>query len=794
MLFPDNIFQKLGFDEVKALVSQECMSVMGRDLVDKMQFISNYDLLHKLLKQTAEFKQVLQSGLSFPSEHYYDLKTLLQKVRIEGTFLPEEDFFKVQLSLQTVFACIHFFKEQEGLYPSIELLFKDLQPDKKILYLIEQIIDSKGKIKINASRALGDIHQAIQSAESDARKRINLLFKEAQKEGYTADSQLTIRDGRVVIPVLAEYKRRVKGVILDESATGQTVFIEPMEVFEINNRIRDLEHDKHREIVRILTALTDDLRPYLPLLLSYHNLLTIIDFIRAKARFAIRIDAALPVLKKEAVMQLYQARHPLLYLGFKEQNKEVIPLDIRIDDEQRIIVVSGPNAGGKSVCLKTCGLIQLMLQHGLLIPASEYSELGVFKNIFVDIGDDQSLESDLSTYSAHLSHMKYFVEYANANTFICIDEFGTGTDPKFGGPIAEAVLEVINRKKVKGVVTTHYSNLKLFANDADGIRNASMLFDTISMQALYRLEIGKPGSSYAFEIAQKTGLPKQVIELAKVKVGHEQKRVDSLLIDLERDKKILADTQKSLSIKEKQVSHLIEETEQLKSYLDENKKGLIRAAKQEAEQIIKQANKLIENTISEIKTAKADKTQTKKLREQFQEQTGQLLHEEPVTLKVKVVNEKLKGTVGEGSWVRIKESDTVGQVLRIQKQQAELAIGEIRSFVKLDRLELTMKPKIEKDAFQENLKGNVYAESVMDFNPQIDLRGKRGDEALAALEKFMDKAIMRGFGTLRILHGKGDGILRKLIREYLRNYSQIKSMEDEHVDFGGAGITLVHLK
>jgi DNA mismatch repair protein MutS2 len=792
MLFPENIFQKLGFDEVKELLKQECLSPMGKDLVDRMQFISNYDLLKKLLDQTHEFKQILESGKLFPSDHFYDLKSILHKVKVEGTFLLEDEFHKVYLSLQTVFACIHYFKEQEGLYPNIELLFKDLKTDKAILTMIDKVIDQKGKIKNNASKELADIISSIASNETEARKKITQIFKGLQNEGYTSDGQLTVREGRMVIPLLAEYKRKVKGIILDESSTGQTVFMEPAEVFELNNRIRDLEYEKRREIVRILTLLTDELRPYLPVLLSYHQLLTIIDFIRAKARLAVRIEGENPILKKDQSVKIFNARHPLLYLSFKEAGKKVVPLNAEINEEQRVIVVSGPNAGGKSVALKTFGLLQLMLQNGLLVPASQYSEFGIFKNIFVDIGDDQSLESDLSTYSAHLSHMKFFTENANRHTLILIDEFGTGTDPKFGGPIAEAVLEVLNQKEVRGVITTHYSNLKLFANDTKGIINASMMFDTAHLQPLYQLELGKPGSSYAFEIAQKIGLPEKVLKLAKQKTGHEQKRVDSLLVELEKDKKIILDTKTELSKNEAQLKKITEDTEKLKKYLEENQKKLINEAKAEAKNILANANKLIENTIAEIKEVKADKERTKEVRGKMKEEGEKLVVMKEEGGKMK--EEGVKGNKIEvGSWVKVQDSDTIGQITSISKNNAEIAIGDIRSVVKLNRLELTHKPSSVKEAKKGNYHTH-YSGTSENFYPQIDLRGKRGDEALSEIDKFIDKSVMLGFDSVRILHGKGDGILRKLIRDYLRKYSEIESMEDEHVDFGGAGITIVKLR
>jgi DNA mismatch repair protein MutS2 len=537
MLYPDNSADKLGFNDVKELIKAHCLSTMGQQMVDKIQVMNNFDQIRKFLSQAQEFKNILQNDAVLPINHFFDIKKLANKVRLEGAFLAEEEFFQIQASLTTVFAVIGYFNERTGQYPNLEALFEHLPIEKVILKKIDMVLDAKGKIRPNASRELQDITSGIAKAEQEARKKIDQIFKNAASNNWTADGSLTIRDGRLCIPLLAENKRKVKGFIHDESSTGQTVYMEPEEVFTLNNRIRDLEFERRREIIKILTQLTDELRPYVPLLLSYHSLLTKLDFVRAKALFAIDIEGEMPVLVNEAKIRLTNARHPLLFLSFKKEQKAVVPLNVSIDEGTRIITVSGPNAGGKSVCMKTLGLLLMMTQAGLLIPADESSTVGVFRQMFVDIGDDQSIESDLSTYSAHLSKMKHFVEMSNSKTLILIDEFGTGTDPQFGGPIAEAVLESLNHKKVKGMVTTHYSNLKIFSSNTEGIENASMLFDNQRMRPLYQLEVGKPGSSYAFEIAQKIGLPPQVLNLAKNKISAGQKKVDTLLVDLERKRK-----------------------------------------------------------------------------------------------------------------------------------------------------------------------------------------------------------------------------------------------------------------
>jgi DNA mismatch repair protein MutS2 len=777
---------KLGFTDIKELIKAHCLSEMGRQLVDKIQVMHQFDQVSKFLGQAKEFKDILQNDETMPIHHFYDVKVLAGKAKIEGAFLTEDEFYQVNISLVTVFAVIAYFNSRAGVYPNLEALFEHLPIEKSIIKKIEQVIDAKGKIKSNASRDLQEITAGIAKAEQEARKKIDQVFKNASANGWTADGSLTVRDGRLCIPLLAENKRKLKGFIHDESASGQTVYMEPEEVFSLNNKIRDLEFERRREIVKILIALTDELRPNVPLLLSYHGLLTKLDFVRAKALFAIDIDAQMPQLVNEPLIRLVNARHPLLYLNFKKEHRTVVPLHIKIDETTRVIVVSGPNAGGKSVCMKTVGLLQMMAQAGLLIPADESSVTGIFKQFCIDIGDDQSLESDLSTYSAHLTKMKEFVEQANVKTLVLIDEFGTGTDPQFGGPIAEAVLESLNQKRIKGVVTTHYSNLKVFASLTEGIENASMLFNNTEMKPLYMLEVGKPGSSYAFEIAQKIGLPQNVINLAKNKVSAGQKKVDTLLVDLEKEKKEIYDTRIKLERQQRQTDALLAENEKLKAYLEENKKALIRDAKEEAKNIILNANKLVENTISEIKSSNADKEKTRSLRENL---TRELQNNtvKPIVTKQIPADEELK----PGDWVKLADSDATGQVLELMKDNVVIAIGGLRTVAKKNKVLKVSKASVPKEV-RRSFSGNTGA--IADFSPEIDVRGMRTEEALAAIERLLDRAIMMSFGSLKVIHGKGDGILRKMIRQYLKKYNQVDRMEDEHADRGGDGITYVYLK
>jgi len=793
MIYPDNAAEKLGFADIKALIKAKCLSDAGKELVEKIQPQKRFEQLDKFLRQAHEFKELLTNDAPLPVDHLYPIKPLADKVRVEGAFLAEADFFNILLSLKTVFAIIRYFNERSGTYPSLEILFEHLPIERNIVLAIERVIDEKGKVRANASPALADILSGIAKAEQQAHKRIDQVFRMAQQNGWTADGNLTIRDGRLCIPVLAENKRKIKGWIHDESATGQTAYIEPEEVFHLNNQVRNLEFEKRREIVRILTVLTDQLRPHVPLLIDYHNLLTKVDFVRAKALFALDIEGHMPELSKEASVSLVNARHPLLLLNFKGSGQTVVPLNVNIDQAHRIIVVSGPNAGGKSVCMKTIGLLQLMVQAGLLIPADPTSKLGVFDRIFADIGDDQSIESDLSTYSAHLSKMKYFSDHANAKTLVLIDEFGTGTDPMFGGPIAEAVLEVLNRKSARGVVTTHYSNLKVFASNTEGVENASMLFDNVAMRPLYILQTGKPGSSYAFEIAQKIGLNTAILQAAKQKIGAQQKRVDTLLVDLERDKKEVYDTKVAIAQKERQLARLKADNEQLQAYLEENKKTILNKAKEEAREIIRNANKLVENTISGIKASQADKQKTKMLRQQLNVELDKHT-DRPAALPSSKDAKQIAAqevSIRVGDWVKIPGTGNEAEVIGVSKNNLVLAMGELRMVKKRSEVEPIAK-KSGSRASRKTYHASI-SENAANFSPEVDVRGMRTEAALYEIEKHLDKAVMMGFPSLKIIHGKGDGILRKFIRDYLRKYGEVTRMEDEHADRGGEGITYAYL-
>lgn len=787
MLYPENCQERLGFNEVRQMVHRHCLSTMGQALVNKMQVMTKFDQINKFLRQTSEFKSILENQEPLQISTFFDIKVLADKIKVEGNYLIEEELFKIYSSLQTVFSVIRFFDERKEIYPNLEALFENLPIEKDILKKIESVLDLKGKLKPNASPQLLEITTEIAKGEQEVRKRMDSIYKMAVGKNWVADGSLTIRDGRMCIPILAENKRKLKGFIHDESASGQTVYLEPEEVFTLNNKLRDLEFDRRREIIKILIAITTELRPYNSLLLAYHGFLTKLDFVRAKALFAIDIEANMPILVKEAKTKLTNARHPLLLLSFAAEKKTVVPLNVHINENLRIVLVSGPNAGGKSVCMKTVGLLQMMLQTGLLVPVDEASEMGIFNQIFADIGDDQSIESDLSTYSAHLTKMRYFLEHASPKTLVLIDEFGTGTDPQFGGPMAEAVLEVLNEKKVRGVITTHYSNLKLFAGNTDGLENASMLFDNSKMKPLYILDLGKPGSSYAFEIAQNIGLQKEVLALAKEKTGTNQNSIDSLLVDLEKEKRQIHETKIQLANQQNKVKNLVAENEKLKLFLEENKKVLIKEAKLEAQNIIRDANKLVENTIAQIKEKQADKVVTKELRQNLQKSLIKNEVKEERKPVVKIENSAIE----VGDWVQLLNSTTSGQVLEINRDNLVLALGDLRSVVKKNRVQ-----KISNRQAKKVVQSNSYAgkmnEAITNFKVELDLRGMRGENALQEVENYLDKAIMLGFPSIKLIHGKGDGILRKLIREHLKRYKEVTRVEDEHADRGGDGISYVY--
>lgn len=798
LLYPSHLEKKIGFDTIRGLIKEQCSSSLGADYVNKMRFGDDFDLIHKLLTQTEEFRQILIRQLPFPSAHYLDVTPYLEKAKTPGAFLTEEEFHELQLSLDTIFRCLDFFaKDEDDEFPELKKLGGFISLDRALLNSIRAIIDEKGHLRNNASTELQRIRRMIQSEQVRLRKVLDQLLRQARQSGYTPDdASLTVRGGRMVIPVLAEYKRRIKGFVHDESSTGQTVFLEPAEVLDINNEIRDLEYRERREVVRILMALTDTLRPYIRPLRSAYNFLGMIDFIRAKARFALRFEAVFPILEKKKQIDWWQARHPLLQVNLEQQDRQIVPLDIRIDEHQRILIISGPNAGGKSVCLKTVALLQYMLQCGMPIPVAEHSKAGIFSNIFIDIGDEQSLENDLSTYSSHLTNMERFLKFADKRSLILIDEFGTGTEPQFGGAIAEAILVELNALRTYGIITTHYTNLKEFADKAEGIINAAMRFDSEKLIPLFQLEIGKPGSSFALEIAQKIGLPGEVLSRAKEYIGEEKVAFDKMLTELEAEKSRFNTLNAELSQKEKRLQNLSREYEDLKAHIDNNRKQIINEARQEAQQLLRNTNQRIEATIRAIKENKAEKEATKAARQDLV-QLRETTRPEPVSKPRPQAVEVVGGQISEGDAIRVRDNGALGEVLSIKGKQAEILIGSLKSNVKLNRLEKVSRKVLRqqgadsKTSRQDTLDIN---RKFADFSTSLDIRGNRAEEALPKLENFVDEASMFGMEELRIIHGKGNGILREVVRDYLRKHDRVAHAQDEHVERGGAGVTIVRLR
>lgn len=814
MLYPQNIEQKLGFDRIREHLNELCVSSLGRAFVNKIRFADNYDLIQKMIRQVAEMKDILAfEPQAFPSQNYLDVNLQLSKAAIDGAFLTEEEFFDLKLSLRTIQECLRFFDNKEPeAYPQLrELVGTAFSADlnlRQILDSLDKVIDDRGKLKDNASPELQSIRRKIQSQELDLRKKLESILKNARSNGWISDDfSLTLRGGRMVIPIAAEHKRKIKGFVHDESDTGKTVFMEPTEVLEANNEIRELESAERREIIRILMELTTRVRPHVPVLRKAYTFLGIIDFIRAKARLAIEINGVAPLSLNSQIVDWKNAVHPLLFLSFKKQGKKVQPLTIKLDSEQRILLISGPNAGGKSVTLKTLGLVQYMYQCGLLVPMSEYSTIGIFRSVFIDIGDEQSLENDLSTYSSHLTNMKYFLINSDRKTLFLIDEFGTGTEPTLGGAIAESILEDLNRSGAYGAINTHYTNLKTFADKTKGLVNGAMRYDAEHLEPLYELEIGKPGSSFAIEIAYKIGLPKAIIDKSKQKIGNQQVSFEKLIKELEIEKKVFADKNVENAQKQRKLDQLLEQYNSLKSYLETEKKTILNTAKIQAKELIKNTNQKIEATIKEIREQGAEKLATKEIRQDLVDFQESLVLEKvnqntkkptPKEEKEKEEREEIEVILGEisvGSLVRIKGQEALGEVLSLRGKDAEIAIGDLKTTVKINRLEkISRKEYKQKISSSTKIVGVDMNDKMMNFSFNLDLRGKRGEEALVEVDRFMNDAIMVGYDELRIVHGKGDGILRNLIRQHLRGYKQVANTQDEHADRGGAGVTLVSMR
>ena len=845
MIYPDNFENKTGFDEIRKMLSDRCICPLGIQLVEQMQFQTDFQTVEKALDQTMEFVRILTEGKSFPDQNYHDLREALSRIKVIGTWMDESELLSLWRSLETISGIVDFLNKEDnqGLYPNLSELAASVAVFPTITQGISRILTKFGKLKDNASPDLYRIRMDLANTSFSISRILNSILKQAQTDGLVdKDAAPTMRDGRLVLPVAPGLKRKIRGIVHDESASGKTVFIEPEEVVEANNRIRELEADERREVTRILIAFTDGIRPQIPSILESYSFMAQIDFIRAKARLAIDFDGCKPILERKTVVDWVQAIHPLLKQSLAKHDKTVVPLDIDLDSKNSILLISGPNAGGKSVCLKTVGLLQYMLQCGIPVPMRNNSHAGIFKSIFIDIGDEQSIDDDLSTYSSHLLNMKNMMKYADNRSLILIDEFGSGTEPNIGGAIAESVLMRFNRNHVFGIITTHYQNLKHYADGNEGIRNGAMLYDRHLMQPLYILQIGNPGSSFAVEIARKIGLPEDVIEDATQIVGRDYVNADKYLQDIVRDKRYWENKRQNVHQLEKQLDQQIEQHRQELESLQKERKSIIREAKERADQLIQDSNAMIENTIRTIKEAQADKELTRLARQELTEfkdtldDRGSSDEELKIQRKMERIrqsqerreqrkrdnsrsseshqaglngrvatginNEVVKAmdtpkrTFHVGDTVRLSGQTQVGEVISINRNDITVAFGQITTSVKANRLEPAEPVKVQDvrtaTYVSKQTHDDIYNRKLA-FKPDIDVRGMRGDEAIQTVMHFIDDATLIGMSRVRILHGTGNGILRNLIRQYLHTVPAVKDYHDEHIQFGGHGITVVDI-
>ena len=861
MIYPKNYESKIGFDEIRHLLKEHCLSSLGKEKVDELTFSDDAVTVNDWMQQIREFRRLMQATEQMPMNYFFDVRESVARIRLENTHLEEDELWDLRRSLETIGVIVNFLNKNNGdedfpeyNYPALRQLAKDVQTFPAIIRRIDSILDKFGKIKDSATMTLAGIRHEMEQTAGSISRTLYTILHAAQRDGLVAqDTAPTLRDGRLMIPVAPGLKRKIRGIVHDESATGKTVFIEPAEVVEANNKVRELEAAERREIIRILTVFSDELRPHVQEVLDSYQFLATIDLIHAKAEMAEQMQAFEPEVKAEPQIDWIRAIHPLLQRSLAKQDKKVVPLDIRLEGRSktedgrsktlgRLLIISGPNAGGKSVCLKTVGLLQYMLQCGLSIPIGDRSTVGLFQNIMIDIGDEQSIADDLSTYSSHLLNMKNMMKQANNRTLLLIDEFGGGTEPSIGGAIAEAVLKQFWKKETFAIITTHYQNLKHFAEDHEGVVNGAMLYDRHQMQALFQLSIGQPGSSFAIEIARKTGIPEEVISDASEIVGSDYIQSDKYLQDIVRDKRYWEGKRQTIHQHEKSLEGHIQRYETNLEEIERERKAILNRAKQQAEELLAEANRKIENAIREIKEAQAEKEQTRLIREELQEfreqvqndDTRGLMSEEDFAKKLRQMEERKarkaqrKERKGEeeraaseklaarakanlndtnrplekGDSVRIKGTNSVGEIESIQGKQATVVFGGLRSKVKLEQLERAAKSQAtsspaDKHAHLAIQTSHMTRATMEDrrqnFHQDLDVRGMRGDEAIDAVMHFIDDAILIGLSRVRILHGTGTGILRQLIRQYLNTVPNVKKAKDEHVQFGGAGITVVDL-
>ena len=851
MIYPNNFERKLGFDEIRRLLRERCLSTLGKEKVDEIAFSTDCAQVNEWLTQVREFRRLQTEKDDFPMNFFFDVRQAVSRIRMEGTHLEEEEVWDLRRSLQTIADIVKYLnrneaddeEEPEYPYPALHRLTEGVTTFPAMIRRIDSILDKFGKIKDSASMTLAGIRHELEKTQGSISRTLYTILHSAQKDGIVdKDAAPTMRDGRLVIPVAPQVKRHINGIVHDESATGKTVFIEPTEVVEANNKVRQLEAEERREVIRILTVFSDEVRPHVKEILESYQFLARIDLIYAKSQLAELTKAFEPEVEDRPHIDWIRAIHPLLQLSLEKQDKQVVPLEITLTQEKRILIISGPNAGGKSVCLKTTGLLQYMLQCGLPIPIGDRSTCGLFHHILIDIGDEQSIENDLSTYSSHLMNMKQMMRQADGQSLLLIDEFGSGTEPTIGGAIAEAMLKQFWKKQAFGVITTHYQNLKHFAEDHPGVVNGAMLYDRHEMQALFQLAIGQPGSSFAIEIARKTGIPEEVIKDASDIVGQDYIQSDKYLQDIVRDKRYWEGKRQTIHQHEKSLEGHIQRYESNLEEIERERKAILRRAQEQAQELLAEANRKIENAIREIKEAQAEKERTREIREelkQFREQvtsddTQGLMSEEEFAKKLRQMEERkarkekrkadkqknaeeakqrreqgpditfpqtLHATIAVGDTVRIKGLNTIGKVESISGKQALVIFGDVKTKMKVEQLEHAEKAKEEKKksdhsdlAIQTSrITSSTIEDRKYNFRQDIDVRGMRGDEALDTVLHFIDDAILVGASRVRILHGTGTGVLRQLIRQYLATVPNVSHYRDEHVQFGGAGITVVDL-
>ena len=858
MIYPNNFEHKLGFDEIRRLLKERCLSTLGKEKVDEIAFSTDADVINEWLAQVREFRRLQEEKDDFPMQYFFDVRQAIMRIRLENTHLEEDEVWDLRRSLETITNIVKYLNDAgeiigdpvadmalaEYKYPALQRLTEGVMTFPAMIRRIDSILDKFGKIKDSASMTLASIRHELEKTQGSISRTLYTILHAAQKDGLVdKDAAPTMRDGRLVLPVAPSVKRRISGIVHDESATGKTVFIEPAEVVEANNKVRQLEAEERREVIRILTVFTDEVRPHVSDILNAYQLLAQIDLIHAKAEWARLTKAFEPIVNNLPYIDWIHAVHPLLQLSLEKKGEKVVPLDITLTQPKRLLIISGPNAGGKSVCLKTVGLLQYMLQCGLPIPIGDRSMTGIFHHILIDIGDEQSIENDLSTYSSHLMNMKQMMRQANDKTLLLIDEFGSGTEPTIGGAIAEAMLKQFWKKQAFGVITTHYQNLKHFAEDHEGVVNGAMLYDRHEMQALFQLAIGQPGSSFAIEIARKTGIPEEVIKDASDIVGSDYIQSDKYLQDIVRDKRYWEGKRQTIHQHEKSLEHKINRYEDELNEIDRQRKEILRKAKEEAEELLRESNKKIENAIREIKEAQAEKERTRQIREEldsFKEQVADIDtrdNDEAIARKIRQIQERKerrekrkaeknasagsapkdtaaaatkKSTdnqpIAAGDTVRIKGLSSVGEVESTDGKMATVIFGGMKTKMRVERLEHAEKPKPQTTKAEErnnNIAGSyatvsrdtrdVIDNRKLNFRQDLDVRGMRGDEAINAVTYFIDDAILVGMPRVRILHGTGTGVLRQLIRQYLATIPNVRSYRDEHVQFGGAGITVVDL-